>query len=308
MARRKRTAPDWFTRAVETPCAEARVEVAGCPIHYLEWGARGKPGLVLVHGGGAHARWWSFVAPFLMGEHHVAALDLSGMGDSGVREDYTPERYVEEILAVAADAGMAAKPVIVGHSFGGFMAVVAGASRAEALGGIVVVDAPIGPPRPRRKDKSRRPTPRPRRLYADLATAVSRFRLRPPQPCENGYILDYIARHSLKESADGWTWKFDAFPNRRAFNHDFWSGMGERLEAVGCRVALMNGESSVLVTPEIAEYMSGLLGHAVPVVVIPEAHHHVMLDQPLAFVAALRAVLAEWEHSEPGRRAANRAL
>jgi hypothetical protein len=27
---------------------------------------------------------------------------------------------------------------------------------------------------------------------------------------------------------------------------------------------------------------------------IPDSHHHVMIDQPLALVAALRALLAAW--------------
>ena len=47
------------------------------------------------------------------------------------------------------------------------------------------------------------------------------------------------------------------------------------------------------------EYMFNLLGRAAPVVEIPQAQHHVMLDQPLALVAALRALLADWEHSTP---------
>jgi len=38
------------------------------------------------------------------------------------------------------------------------------------------------------------------------------------------------------------------------------------------------------------------------VIEIPQARHHVMLDQPLAFVAALRALLADWNHSRPTRR------
>jgi len=36
-----------------------------------------------------------------------------------------------------------------------------------------------------------------------------------------------------------------------------------------------------------------------PVASIPEAHHHLIVDQPLAFVAALRTLLADWEHSVP---------
>ena len=30
---------------------------------------------------------------------------------------------------------------------------------------------------------------------------------------------------------------------------------------------------------------------------IPDAHHHIMIDQPLALVAALRALLAVWPHA-----------
>ena len=53
----------------------------------------------------------------------------------------------------------------------------------------------------------------------------------------------------------------------------------------------------MLLPPEIGEYMFNLLGRAAPIVTIPEAQHHVMLDQPLALVAALRALLADWNHS-----------
>jgi hypothetical protein len=45
--------------------------------------------------------------------------------------------------------------------------------------------------------------------------------------------------------------------------------------------------------------MYQLLRRNAPVVEIPAAHHHLILDQPLAFIAALRALLADWEHSLP---------
>ena len=64
----------------------------------------------------------------------------------------------------------------------------------------------------------------------------------------------------------------------------------------------MRGDRSILMPPEIGAYMYELLGKAVPVVGIPQARHHVMLDQPLATVAALRALLADWNHSRPNRR------
>jgi pimeloyl-ACP methyl ester carboxylesterase len=62
-------------------------------------------------------------------------------------------------------------------------------------------------------------------------------------------------------------------------------------------VALFTGELSVVVPPDTAEYVYELMGRVAPVIPIPEAHHHVTLGQPLAFVAALRTQLADWEHS-----------
>jgi len=47
--------------------------------------------------------------------------------------------------------------------------------------------------------------------------------------------------------------------------------------------------------------MVELLDRNAPLVEIPEAHHHLLLDQPLAFVSALRAILADWEHTLPRR-------
>ena len=60
---------------------------------------------------------------------------------------------------------------------------------------------------------------------------------------------------------------------------------------------------SVIVPPETGEYMYELLNRNAPLVEIPQAYHHLILDQPLAFIAALRALLADWEHSVPRRRA-----
>ena len=291
--------PEWFDRAIATSAESAWVKVDGVQIHYLRWGSRDKPGLILVHGNGAHAYWWSFIAPFLAREYNVAAMDLSGMGDSGHRDHYTMDHFAREQLAVAEHAGMfdnAEPPIIVGHSFGGFVTILTGALYGERLAGTVIVDSPVSPP-----DRPHGPPHReirPHRIYPTLTDALARFRLAPEQPCENDYILDFIARRSLKEVEGGWTWKFDP---------SIWTSFSigdtaERLRSTKCRIGIFRGESSVLMPEEVGEYMFSLLDHSVPVVEIPQARHHVMLDQPLAFVAALRALLADWNHSKPTRR------
>lgn len=296
---REPTAPDWFTRALSHKPEILSTISAGTPINILRWGDRSKPGLVFLHGNGAHAWWWAFIAPYLADEYNVAALDLSGMGDSGRRESYAMRVFADEVIDVAAACGMmdhAEPPVVVGHSFGGFATMVAGAIHGKRLAGVVLVDSPVNPSGRHGGPPHREM--RPHRIYPTLAAALARFRLAPEQPCENEYIVDYVARRSLIEVEGGWTWKFDPAIWQR-FEHADTASM---LRSISCRVGIMRGDQSVLMPPEIGAYMYELLGHAVPVVGIPEARHHVMLDQPLAFVAALRALLADWNHSQPARR------
>jgi len=293
-------APAWFHETVAVKPESRFVEVDGARIHYLRWGDGTRPGLLLVHGNAAHAYWWSFIAPFLARDYNVAAMDLSGMGDSDWRtEGYTMEQFAREELAVCEDAGMFTPPeppIIVAHSFGGFVTLLTGALYGERLAGTVIVDSPVNPPgRPGGKPPL---SNRPHKVYATLAAALARFRLLPPQTCDNLYLLDWVARHSLKETERGFSWKFDP-----AIWRDFSIGdIAARLKATKCRIAVFRGELSILLPPQIGEYMFNLLGRAAPVVEIPQAQHHIMLDQPLALVAALRALLADWEHSVARRR------
>lgn len=298
----KPPAPEWFHRALACVPEEHHVWVDGARIHYLEWGDRTHPGLILVHGNAAHAHWWSFIAPLLAEKYHVVALDLAGMGDSGWRDSYKMVQFVHDEMAVATDCGMFAArvpPVIVAHSFGGYVTVLAGALYGDKLGGTVLIDAPVNPGGRPRPD---RPVHKSRKIYGSQEEALARFRLVPTQECENLYLLDHIARHSLKEADGGWCWKFD--PN---IWRDFSIGdQSARLKGTRCRIAVFRGEHSTLLPPDVGNYMSSLLGHAAPVVEIPASSHHIMLDQPIALVSALRALLADWRHSVPHRKIPSR--
>jgi pimeloyl-ACP methyl ester carboxylesterase len=69
---------------------------------------------------------------------------------------------------------------------------------------------------------------------------------------------------------------------------------GPLLSAATCPIAMMWGDRSGLVDDEILTYMQDLLPPGSPQMAIPDADHHVMIDQPLAFVGALRGLLAGW--------------
>jgi pimeloyl-ACP methyl ester carboxylesterase len=96
-----------------------------------------------------------------------------------------------------------------------------------------------------------------------------------------------VARESLHQVEGGWTWKFDpTFFGRRLL-------LRELLPQLTCPVALFRCEHG-LVSPEKAAEMAGLVPHHLPVVDLPDAGHHPMLDQPLALVTGLRTLLALW--------------
>jgi pimeloyl-ACP methyl ester carboxylesterase len=293
--------PGWFMRALAVAHQDRTVTVDGAPIHYLYWeGADGaqKPGLVFVHGNGAHAHWWAFIAPFFLEHYRVAAIDLAGAGDSGHRDRYSPEQFAAEVAAVAEDAGFGPDMVVVGHSFGGFITLKTGLLYRDRLLGVVLVDSAVRPPDFEWERDPRRSPIKPKRVYQRFEDALGRFRLMPPQDCKNAFLLDYIGRHSLKETEDGWTWKFDDGLLRK---FEFGENMHEDLARLSCRVGVIYGEDSYLFTQEIADFMFRVLDESVPFVAIPDAQHHLFLDQPLAFVSALRTLLAEWRHSRPNR-------
>ncbi|HET8970909.1 MAG TPA: alpha/beta hydrolase [Candidatus Nanopelagicales bacterium] len=98
---------------------------------------------MLVHGGAANACWWDHVAPGLCTGRRVVALDLSGHGHSDHRERYDCAQWADEVMAVAAAAGVAARPVVVGHSLGGFVTLQVAQQYGASLTGIVVIDSPV---------------------------------------------------------------------------------------------------------------------------------------------------------------------
>jgi pimeloyl-ACP methyl ester carboxylesterase len=282
--------PAWFTEALAAPVAVRQTVHDGVPIAYRMWGAPTGPGIVLVHGGAAHSRWWDHIAPLLATERRVVALDISGHGDSGRRSSYSFDGWAGEILAVAADAGFTAPPVVIGHSLGGHITLRLAALFGSRIEGAVVIDSPIRNLAPEEHAAQDRHVFRQLRLYPTREEITARFRPVPDQPML-GYIAEHVAATSVREVDGGWTWKWDP----HVFERGLPLAPHTRLD---CRVALFRAEHGIL-SAEMSEALYDGLGRVAPVIEIPVAGHHVMLDQPIALVAALRTLLSDWDHSLP---------
>ncbi|MEO6606660.1 MAG: alpha/beta hydrolase, partial [Aeromicrobium sp.] len=69
----------------------------------------------------------------------------------------------------------------------------------------------------------------------------------------------------------------------------------EELAAAECEVVLIRGERG-MATTDITDLVAAKLGGDVPVTLIPDAGHHIMLDQPIALIAVLQTLLGQWRH------------
>ena len=290
--------PDWFAYALADEGGSRCVEVEGCPIHYLAWGDPARPALVFVPPSGGHAHWFSHVAPLFADQFHVVSLDPSGCGDSGRREVYTADLLTAEIMGVCAAAGAVA-PTLVGHSAGAQAVVRAALEHGSSLLGIIAIDGlryaelekdhavkVLKGPRPQ-------PEPKPPRIYPTLPEATARFRLTPAPlaPVENHFVVEHIARNSYKPVAGGWASKYDP---RQVAVITLALELSSQLKDLSCHAAALYAEHSHLAEADVADRMGALNDFRVPVFIIPGTHHYPQIDQPFAFVSAIKGLATAW--------------
>lgn len=283
--------------------------------------AAGSPSVVFLHGTAAHAQWYQHVAPFFAADGFSAvAMSFSGHGDSGKKPRYGRGVWADEVKEVMQHAGLLIPgrpaPIVVGHSLGSFVAEEVAMNWPELISGIVVLDGAIPHPFHWLPDDADDTSPFNSRRPGGLDDAGSgwrpypasvrprdRLRLAPPQEIP-GYMLNHVAETAVVRAADGsWTWKVDALYNRKMnFMHYVREvGTTETVRALGTRVAVLYGEDSLVVGEVTQQFMKHTLGDNIPCIGIPGAEHHCLLDQPLATIAALRAIVGEWGRSSTSK-------
>ena len=218
-ARTRRTG----SRAV-SPAAGRKIPVLRQTSNCADLGRGRRPGLLLLHGNGAHAGWYRFIAPFFADRYRVAAMSWSGMGASGWRKDRSipssprssPRRKPQASTPEPRSLYSSAIPSVRSRS------PEAAVRHGERFGGIVIVDLPFLTPERREERRRERGTqpqrPRglhPHRIYptfgrrwrasARAAAALQQSlhrrpdRPRGPDPAK------------AEDGSAGWTWRFDPY-------------------------------------------------------------------------------------------------
>lgn len=138
--------PDAFPVAeVEQDAWAARkqwVHTGDLDIAYVEIAGAGPP-LLLVHGFTDTSRSFSLLAPHLAGRRLIMP-DLRGHGASQAGDGCRVADFAEDIAGLIRHLRLE-RPVVVGHSLGGMVAIALAARHPDLLGGLVVLASALKP-------------------------------------------------------------------------------------------------------------------------------------------------------------------
>ena len=126
------------------PVRDELVVAGDLRFHTVQWGERGTP-VVCITGITANAFCFQAFADDLARDHRVIAYDLRGRGDSDKPEHGYSIAIHADDLAKLIDAWGLERPVVLGHSLGGFVALYFAAYYPDKLSKLILVDAGAAP-------------------------------------------------------------------------------------------------------------------------------------------------------------------
>jgi pimeloyl-ACP methyl ester carboxylesterase len=267
------------------PVAERRLRLDGVSTALLE-GGEGEP-LVLLHGPNEYGAKWFRVIPHLVHAHRVIVPDLPGHGESAPFEG--PATRVLAWLDALIAATCTTPPALVGHIVGGAIAARFAAERGERIGGLVLVDAlGLAPFEP----------------APEFGAALAAFLSRPDEATHDAlwsrcaFDLDRL-RDSLGESWNALkAYNLDRArsPELKPLQQRLMEEFGfppiadDALGAIRAPTELIWGRHDLATRVGVAEAAASRYGW--PLQIIEGAADDPPLEQPDAFVEALRAALA----------------
>jgi lipase len=112
-------------------------------LQVYRFGPEGPINVLAIHGLTGHGRRWQTLATKHLGDVGIAAPDLIGHGRSSWDAPWTIDANVEA-LAALLDAEGGRPAVLMGHSFGGAIALNLAAARPDLVVGLVLLDPATG--------------------------------------------------------------------------------------------------------------------------------------------------------------------
>ena len=263
-------------------------------LFYRAFGASGGAPVLILHGSNYFDSCdWIGVAAALATDREAVALDHRGFGSSGwsPSKDYSLDAFMDDILAVSAHFGWD-RPVVMGHSMSGRLAIFFAANFPDHLSRLIVVDSALGRGNPGAYNVS---VGNPPLVFESVEAAMAHFadRANPPR-----FAHDRArAERGLKQVEGGWMLTRDpdyrntqsqlpGAPKPRLRDLDMW----DELHRVTCPVLMVRGRQSDRQKPEIVARVDSEYPEIATVWV--DSQHDVAAGAPDALVAAVREFLS----------------
>jgi pimeloyl-ACP methyl ester carboxylesterase len=280
--------------------AERWVPGDGVRLHARDWGGDG-PAVVLLHGLASNCRIWDGVAPLLAAAGlRTVALDQRGHGESEQPDHgYDFATVGRDLQAVVAALGLDRPPLLVGHSWGGNVALQYAADRDDsAVAGLALVDGGFievaaWPGMTREKAREQLAPPR---FAVPLDAWLSQAgRWMPPGVgSDHGWVREFL-RAGVEVDAAGVARARFHFDNHMHVVEALYEQRPSALYArVGCPVLLLpagSDEFAALKRPAV-DLAAQRLPHA-RVVWFDDTMHDIPLQRPEALAAELARFAAE---------------
>jgi pimeloyl-ACP methyl ester carboxylesterase len=277
------------------PVVERRLELAGISTALLE-GGEGPP-LLMLHEPGAFAAQWMRVMPDLVTTHRVVAPDLPGHGASEVIDGELDADQVLPWLGDLIEHTCGSPPALVGHLGSGSIAARFAVDHGERLRSLVLVDSfGVG---------KFRPSP-------GFALALFRYVARPTARTYDGLMQRCTVDFAGVRAGMGERWQpFEAYTLDRARSPGGKAALRvlmrelavpaipqAELERIAVPTTLIWGRHDPVIRLRVAESASERFGW--PLHVIEDAGDDPPIEQPEAFLGALRAALGDTAERSQG--------
>lgn len=120
---------------------QKQVDLKECKIHYLEGGDPTAPSVLFLHGWAISAQPYCEILTLLAQDHHIIAPDLPSFAQSTHSELIESYANYSEILVSFLTAIALPKVHLIGHSFGGGIAVTIASFASEKVQSLILVDS-----------------------------------------------------------------------------------------------------------------------------------------------------------------------
>jgi len=267
------------------------VETARAPDAMLQALVRGQgPALVFIHGWAASQKFWQYQVRYFAARYRTVTYDLRGHGESEKPlEGYTVPDHASDLARLIAQLHLST-PILVGHSFGGMIALQYALSHPSDIKALVLVGASPHPVTSRWQRFQITVLGWIIRLSRKQAAKITKGQLFAPETDDR--VIDWVNSDSLRTPKRVVLACLEA---TKRFN------VIDRIREIAVPTLLVRGQYDRATSPALIAHMVRVMPHAARVNV-KGAGHNCMLEQPDRFNAALNAFLSPLFQQTSGKR------